>query len=230
MNGRRTLATAAAICTHDLRAELRRPLAWSAMLLFGLGAAVALQLALGGSDRVAIRAAVGAIWVVLTFAALLGSGRVLTAEREAGTWDALLLARADRTAIYLGKVAASAVLALALHVLLVPTLVLTLGAGIHGVADITRVAAAVVLADIGFAAVGVFVGTIALRATGRELLGAIVQLPLTLPLVLGAVAATVPASALDGRATHGAALGFLALYDATFLAVGIAGFAELAVD
>jgi heme exporter protein B len=230
VSARRALAVAAAVCAHDLRAELRRPLAWSAMLLFGLGSAVALQLALGGSDSVPERSAVGATWVVLTFAALLGSGRVLTAERESGTWDALLLAPVDRTAIYLGKVASSAALALALHAVLVPTLVLTLRVTTDSPAATARLVAAVALADLGFAAVGVLAAGVALRAAGRELLAATLQLPLTLPLVIGAVAATVPAAAVDGRVGHSAALAFLALYDATFLAVGVAGFAEVAVD
>lgn len=222
------LGIARSIAAHDLARELRRPVASGGVLVFGASALVVLRLAMAGDSRPTSSVLAGALWVVLVFAALLGTARAWTAEREDGALDALLSAPASRWAIHLGKTLTALVTTLVLHAVLV-----VLYVGLFGtppsVTGALTLAAAVVLADVGFAAVGVLVAGFGMRARSRDLLGPVMFLPLAIPLVIAAVTSTLGAYEPSG-ADQLALLGFIALYDATFIAAGCVAFPELAVE
>jgi heme exporter protein B len=75
----------------------------------------------------------------------------------------------------------------------------------------------VILADLGICAVGTFLGAMAVATRARDLLLPLLFLPLAVPIVVGAVGATVAES-------PGRYLGFLALYDALFAVICWASF------
>lgn len=222
------LRDALAIATHDLRRELRRPVAASAVLLFGCSSLVVLRLALAGSGRPASAVLAGALWVVLVFAALLGTARAWAAEREDGALDALLQSPASRSALHLGKVAGAFVTTLVLHALLV-VLYVGLFAPPEHARGVFVLAGGVVLAALGFASVGVLVAGLSLRARGRDLLGPTMFLPLAIPLVIAAVTTSLVAYGASDTEPSTVLL-FLLAYDATFLVAGLAVFPELAVE
>jgi len=218
-----------AIAAHDLSRELRRPVAIGATLLFGCSSLVVLRLALAGGGKPSSAVLAGALWVVLVFAALVGTSRVFAAEREDGAWDALLLAPADRAAIHLGKTIAAFVTMLVMHGLLTGLYLGLFGAPPWAFAGTGLLLATIALADAGLAAVGVLVGALSLRARGRDVLGPALFLPLSLPLVIAATTASI--AAWGGSSDHaGSVLAFLAAYAATFLVAGTAAFPELAVE
>lgn len=221
------LRTAGVIALHDLARELRRPVAASAVLLFGFCAIVVLRLSLAGGGKPSDAVLAGALWVVLVFAALVGTSRAWAAEREDGAYDALLVAPASRISLHLGKVSAAFVTTIVLDAVL---LVLYLGLfGAPSGSGTLLLVAAIGLATLGFACVGVLVAALSLRARGRDLLGPAMFLPLVIPLVIAAVTASLVAyDAGSGSAAQ--LLAFLVFYDATFLVAGIAAFPELAVE
>lgn len=217
------------IARHDLVLELRRPVGLAGVALFGASALVTLHLALAGSGSPPRGVAPGALWIVLVFGALLGVARAVGVEREEGTWDALLLAAADRSAIFLGKTMSAAALTMLLHAVLVPAYLLLFRAP-PSISGILELVTAVLLADVGFAAVGVLVGVLSLRARGREVLGAITFLPLVLPLVIAAVALSLGAYGEGDAAQTGKLFAFLLAYDGAFIAAGVAAVPEVAVE
>ena len=73
------------------------------------------------------------------------------------------------------------------------------------------------LADLGICAVGTFLGAMAVVTRARDLLLPLLFLPLAIPIVVGAVGASVVAA-------PGRYLAFLALYDALFAVVCWASF------
>ena len=87
------------IVGKDLRSELRTRQTWSAMGMFALLVLVVFNFAF--DLRVANAAAVapGVLWVAFVFASILGLGRTITAERDHGAMDRLLLCSVDRKAI-----------------------------------------------------------------------------------------------------------------------------------
>ena len=222
------LRTALAIAAHDLARELRRPVAISSVLLFGVSSLVILRLALAGGSKPSDGVLAGALWIVLVFAALLGTARAWAAEREDGALDALLIAPVSRATIHLGKVLAAAATTLVLHAVLLLLYLGLFGAPPHA-SGIALLVATVVLADVGFAAVGVLVAGLGLRARSRDLLGPTMFLPLVIPLVIASVTASLGAWDVS-HASSSQLLLFLAAYDATFLVAGLAAFPELAVE
>src|SRR5438046_7669098 len=109
---RRYFGDTAVLARKDLRLELRARDTLPAMLLFVLAIFAVFHFALpAGSSRLA---ELGLLWVAIVFTALLGLGRAFVAERAQGLLDALVLAPADGSAIWLAKgIATFAFLALA---------------------------------------------------------------------------------------------------------------------
>jgi len=198
-----------ALARKDVLLELRARDTLPAMLLFVASAFVIFHFALPtGTGELA---GLGLLWVAIVFTALLGLSRAFVAEREQNVLDGLVLAPSDRSAIWLGKaIAVFAFLAL------VELAALPLFALFFSGLDGTTVAA-VVLADVGICAVGVFLAAMSVATRARELLLPVLFLPLAIPVIVGGVGASV---------THapGRYLGFLALYDALFATICWASF------
>jgi heme exporter protein B len=193
----------------DLLLELRARDTLPAMLLFVIAALVVFHFALP-SDAGDL-AGLGMLWVAIVFTALLGLSRAWTPEREQGVIDGLVLAPADRSAIWLGKALASlAFLALA-EAFALPAFALFFS-GLDG-----ATVAGVALANVGICAVGAFLAAMSVATRARELLLPVLFLPLMIPLVVGGVGASVAAS-------PGRYLAFLALYDALFATLCWASF------
>ena len=202
------LGDVAALARKDLRLELRARDTLPAMALFVVATLVVFHFALpGGASE---DAAYGLLWVALVFTALLGLGRAWTPEREAGALDGLVLATADRSAIWLGKALATLAFLMAAELVALPAFALFF-APLGGPALL-----GVLLASVGICAVGSLVSAMAAAARGREVLLPLLFLPLAIPVIVGGVGASV-----TGEARY---LGFLALYDAIFLLVAWASF------
>lgn len=198
-----------ALARKDLLLELRAKDTLPAMLIFVLSTLVVFHFALpadAGDD-----AAFGLLWVAIVFTALLALGRAWLPEREAGALDGLVLATADRSVIWLGKtLAAFAFLAIA-ELVALPAFALFFtpldAAGVAGV----------LLASIGICVVGTLASAMAAAGRGREVILPLIVLPLTIPLVIGGVGASVG----DDSARY---LLFLAVYDVIFAILSWATF------
>jgi heme exporter protein B len=205
----RYAADVGALARKDLLLELRARDTLPAMLLFVVSVFVVFHFALPA--RSSELAASGLLWVAIVFTALLGLGRAFVPEREQRTFDGLVLAPCDRSAIWLAKgIATLAFLALA-EVVALPAFGLFFSP--VGWATV----GGVVLADLGICAVGTLLAAMAAAGRARELLLPLLFLPLALPIVIGGVGASV---------VHGSGryLGFLALYDAIFALLAWASF------
>ena len=203
------LADVATLAAKDLRLELRSRDTVPAMLLFVVSTLVVFNFALPAGASA--EAAYGLLWAALVFTAILGLTRAFAAEREQRVLDGLVLAPADRSAIWLGKaIAVAAFLALAEAVAL-PAFALFFEPVSW------ELVAAVALASVGFAAVGTLLAAMAAASRARELLLPLLFLPLVIPIVVGGVGASIADD-------PGRYLGFLALYDLIFAILSWASF------
>jgi heme exporter protein B len=203
------LADVGTLARKDLRLELRSRDTVLSMTLFVVATLVVFSFSLpaGAGEE----AAYGLLWVAIIFTAVLGLTRAFAAEREQRVLDGLVLAPCDRSAIWLGKgIAVVAFLGLAEAVAL-PAFALFFE-------PVTwEVVAAVVLADLGLAAVGTLLAAMAAASRARELLLPLLLLPLAIPIVVGGVGASIADD-------PGRYLGFLALYDLIFAILSWASF------
>ena len=198
-----------ALARKDILLELRSRDTLPAMLLFVVSTLVVFHFALP-SDSSDL-AAGGLLWVAIVFTALLGLTRAFAAEREQRLLDGLVLAPCDRSAIWLAKGASVMAFLLLAEAVALPAFAL-----FFAPVDATLVAA-VVLADIGIAAVGTLLAAMAAASRARELLLPLLFLPLAIPVIVGGVGATVAEEPVRY-------LGFLALYDLLFAILSWASF------
>ncbi len=202
------LSDAAALARKDVLLELRGRETVPSMLIFVVAMLVVFRFALPEEQS---GAALGLLWVAILFTALLGLGRSFVPEREQGLLDGLVLAPCDRSAIWLGKVVATLVFLAVVEAVALPAFALFF----EPIAWET--VAAVLLADIGIAAVGTVVAAMAVVSRARELLLPVLFLPLAIPVIVGGVGATVADD-------PGRYLAFLGLYDGIFAILSWASF------
>ncbi len=208
------IADALVLARTNLLLEVRRREVVLGMLQFVVATLVIVHFALGGDRASDPRAAAGMLWVVIVLTAVLALNRTFAADTEESALDALLLAPVDRAAIWLGKVLAQLAFLAVVELFAAPLFwVFFLD---EADPDPLPIVAAIALADIGLASVGVVVAALAQATRTREVLLPVLFLPLAIPLVIGAVTATL--AAVDGDAGTLRPLGFLALYG-TFFAV-----------
>ena len=141
---------ALAILWKDLAAEWRSREIVSGMIVFASIVVLLLHFTLELDIQRRPSLTAGALWVALAFSGALGVGRSLAREKDRDLFDVLLLAPADRTAIYLGKMAANLVFLLLAAAALLPI------TSILYQVELWRptVIAAVGLGCLGYAAIG----------------------------------------------------------------------------
>jgi heme exporter protein B len=218
----------AAILAKDLRTELRTLESVPAMALFSVTTFVVFRF---GLDREQLEGdlAAGVLLVTLLFAGVLAINRIFVAEREQGGFDAIRLAPVDGTALYAAKIAALIVYLAVLELVAVPVFGVFFLDDWAGLAPLVPVLA---LLDIGLAAIGVLVSSIAVSSRARDLLGPLILLPLAGPLMIAAAGAAAPLLEAGGPqyGDFGRWLAVLALYDVTFLLIGYAVYDFLLED
>jgi heme exporter protein B len=217
-----------AILAKDLRVELRTLRSLPAMALFATTVFVVFRFALNRTELEGDLAA-GVLVTTLLFASLLAINRLFVAEREEGGFDLIRLAPVDRTALFFAKVAALVTYLAALELVAVPLFAIFFLAGTGGLPALVPV---LLLADLGIAATGALVATIATMSSARDLLAPLILLPLLVPVVIATAGAAEPLLAAGGPGYEHFArwLAVLGLYDLTFLAVGYGVFDFLLED
>jgi heme exporter protein B len=176
-----------AIAGKDLRLELRSRERLTSMLVFAVLVAVVFNFALDPAVRAG--AVAGAmLWVTILFTGLLGLGRSFLLEREQDALTGLLLAPVDRSALYLGKLLANVAILAASEIIIVPVFALffqlELGRAPGGIALV------VVLASVGFMALGTLFSAISGNTRMGDTLLPVLLFPLLLPVVIFAASAT----------------------------------------
>jgi heme exporter protein B len=217
-----------AILAKDLRTELRTLQSLPAMALFAVTTFVIFRF---GLDRTQLSGSLasGVLWATLLFAAVLGINRLFVAERQEGGFDAIRLAPIDRTALFAAKAAALLVYLALLELIVVPVFAIFF---LSSAAAVPPLAAVLLLADVGLAATGTLISSMAVNSRARDLLGPLVLLPLVVPLMIAATGASrhLLAAGGPGYERFGTWLAVLGLYDLIFLLVGYAVFDFLLED
>jgi len=218
----------AAILAKDLRSELRTLQSLPAMALFAVTTFVVFRF---GLDRTSLSGSLasGVLWATLLFAAVLGINRLFVSEREEGGFDAIRLAPIDRTVLFAAKAAALVIYLAALELVTVPIFAIFF---LEDAAGLGPLVAVLLLADLGLAATGTLISSMAVNSRARDLLVPLVLLPLSIPLMIAATGATEPLLSLGGPSydRFGTWLMVLGLYDLIFGLVGYAVFDFLLED
>ncbi len=166
----------------------------------------------------------GILWVAVLFSGTVALSRTFDRERENEAIRSLLLSPAPRSALYAGKLMATAAIMFLVQALLLPLLAVLFSAAIG--AHLLWLGLLLFLGTLGFCAVGVIFSAALLRSRSRDaLLGALLY-PIVIPVLLAASRGT--AYLLDPSAPSlDPALfwtRFLAALDVIFVVIGLWAF------
>jgi heme exporter protein B len=179
-----TLAASWIVARKDLAIEFRTRTAFLSALVFALLGVTIFYFAWDATAVAAADLAPGVLWVIFTFAGLLGLQRSFGLELVDRAIDGLLGAPIAREAIYLGKALANLVFVSGILAFTIPAVVLfyylPLGPGIGALAGIAALAA------IGLVAVGTLFSAMAVNTRMAELLLPMLSLPFFVPIVMAA--------------------------------------------
>ena len=217
------------VMRKDLTVEFRSREILSTTLFFALSAVLVFAVALVREGRTVVDAAAGILWVAIAFAGTLALGRTFERERYTDTLQALLLAPADRPAIYVGKLLG---------------IVLMIGAAKlssfrssrscsrrHSSNSRRGSSGSLLLGTIGFAAVGTLFAAMLVRARSRDVLLPVLLYPITIPVIIAGVRARPHCSADPADlAMAGFWTSLLAFFDAVFLVLALWTFEPLMTE
>lgn len=176
------------VLQKDLLIELRTGEVVVTSGFFALLVVVLSSLAFYGGPTTGRIVASGAIWLSISFAAVLGLGKTWQRERDESALEGLLVSPLSRSAIFAGKALGVLLFLSAVELVVIP------GAMVLFSLDPARegpgLLAIALVATPGVAASGTLFGAMTVRTQARDLLLAIVLFPLLSPTLLAAIAAT----------------------------------------
>src|SRR5688500_12021638 len=155
------------------------------------------------------------LWVTVLFAGTLGLGRSFALEHEADALTGVLVSPVPRGAVFLGKFLANLVVVLAVEAVIFPVYALFFGLRFAGA--LGGLVLVVVLATVGFMALGTLFSAMAAHTRMGETLLPILLLPLLIPVVIFAASATQRLLAGRPLAEVGGNLRMLLAFDLIFL-------------
>ena len=202
----------------DITRELRTREMLISMVLFVLLAMVVFHYAFTVREGVDLTYFTGGmLWATFLFAMLLGLNRSFAQEKDERCLDGLLLCPVDRVTIFLAKTVGNLVFLLIIQAVAVPVFTLFFVERSY-VADLPLFLLVLLLADVGICSLGTLLATISMNTRSRDLLLPILFLPLIVPLLIAATAATTGVFA-EGVSLGGLAgrLVFLLGFDLVFL-------------
>jgi heme exporter protein B len=185
--------------------------------------------ALVRDGRTVVDAAAGILWIAIAFSGTLALGRTFERERYTDTLRALMLAPADRPAIYVGKLLAIVSMIFATEALLVPLVALLFQAGLFAAPML--LGGILLTGTLGFAAVGTLFAAMLVRARSRDVLLPVLLYPITIPVIIGGVRGT---AALLGDPPDVAMaqfwIGLLLFFDVVFIVLSLWTFEPLMTE
>ncbi len=205
-----------AVYAKDLRAELRTKDIFSAMLVFSLLSTLVFAFALPGKliDAKDVGSlAPGLLWVSYTFSGVLGLNRSFIVEKDRGSLEGLLLAPADRGAIYLGKMLSNLTFMLVVEALITPVFGILFNYSTLKLALVP----VILLGTLGFAEIGTIFAAMAVNTRAREVLLPVLFFPIILPVLIAAADATNAALADKPFGDLAGQLQFILIFDIIFL-------------
>jgi heme exporter protein B len=181
-----------------------------------------------GDTRPAPAVTSGILWIAVIVSGTVGLGRTFDREREGEAIRSLLLSPAPRSAIYLGKLAATVALMWIVEGVLAVLCGFLFAGGV--LQNLWRVALLLALGTIGFAAVGCVFSAALLRSRSRDVLLSTLLYPIIVPIVIAGARGTSQLLDPVSPDVDGALFWtqFLVTLDVIFVTVGLWAFEPVA--
>jgi heme exporter protein B len=217
------------VMQKDLTVEIRSFELLSTTLFFAVTVVLVFSFGLVKEGRAPDDVAAAILWIAIAFSGTLALGRTFDRERQNETLRALLLAPADRPAIYAGKLIGIVALLALVELVLVLLVGLFFQAPVF--ANVFLLIALLFGGTLGFASVGTLFAAMLVRARSRDVLLPILLYPITVPVMIAGVRGTaVLFQAAPNEPVVRMSLGLLFAFDAVFILLALWVFEPLMTD
>jgi len=132
----------------------------------------------------------GLLWALVVFTSLLGLNRSFSYEKENGCLEGILLVPLDRSVMYLAKATSNLIFLLAVEVVVLPLFYFFFLTTVTVAPSFWLIAPSLVIGTIGVAGVGTLLATITVNTRGKDVMLAVLFIPIMFPLLYASVAAT----------------------------------------
>ena len=217
------------VVRKDIAVEVRSWELVSTTLFFAFACVLVFAFAFVEEGRVVANVGAGILWIAIAFSGTLALARTFERERQTETLRALLLAPADRPALYVGKLAGILMLMGITEVVLVPLVWLFFQAPVWTSPGLF--VALLVTGTLGYAAVGTLFAAMLVRARSRDVMLPILLYPVTIPVIIAGVRGT--AALLQSTPDVAVAqfwLGLLVFFDIVFVTLSLWTFEALMTE
>lgn len=181
----------------DLRREFRTREMLTSMGVYALLVIVVFGAALSQTARQfdILQMSGGLLWALIVFTSLLGLNRSFSFEKENGCLDALLLVPMDRSVVFLAKATSNFLFIAVVEVVVLPLFYFFFLTTTAPEPTWPLVAWPLLLGTVGIAGIGTLLSTMTANTRGKDVLLAVLFIPLVYPLLYACVAATTVAVA-----------------------------------
>lgn len=208
------------VMRKDLTVEVRSREILFTTLFFAVSVVLVFSFALVREGRAPDDVAAGILWVAIAFAGTLAMGRTFERERYNDTLRALILAPADRPAVYAGKLLGLLLLMALVEIVLVPLVALLFDAPILKYPGM--LATLLAAGTLGFSAVGTLFAAMLVRVRSRDTLLPVLLYPITIPVMIAGVRGTAALfQATPDEPMARFWIGLLVFWDAVFVTLAL---------
>ncbi|MDR2106809.1 MAG: heme exporter protein CcmB [Coriobacteriales bacterium] len=135
----------------------------------------------------------GLIWALIVFTSLLGLNRSFAHEKEESSLEGVLLAPLDRSVIFLAKASSNLLFLVAVELITLPLFYFFFLTGSEPAPTAWLALGPLVAGTVGIAGVGTLLATITMGTRGKDVLLAVLFIPLIYPLLYACTSATTVA-------------------------------------
>jgi heme exporter protein B len=210
------------IAWKDLVSEVRSRESISSMFFFALIILLIFSFSFSMDLQGSREIIPGLIWVAFSFTSIIGLGKAFTGELPNDCLESLLISPISKGAVYVGKLTAHLAFLLIVEVILFPMFVIFFNLDVLDQLPILLVI--FLVGSLGLSAVGVLFSAITVQVRAREVMLPILLLPLSVPVIIGAVEATRGALSGDPLSLYRHWMELLIVFDGIFLVVSFWAF------
>ncbi len=218
------LRAATEILRKDILLELRGKESLSLMLFLSLLLMVIFNFALDVNTENVSELAPGILWVIFSFAGVLGMGRTSMAERDDDAYLGILFSPASSESFFLGKMFSNLLFLLIMEVFAIFSFAVLFDFE-PIVTAMPQIVLPLFLATLGFSIVGTLFAFISTTSRYGEVLLPFIYFPVVVPLILGGVSSMD--IVLNGKEGMGKWLQIMGAFDVIYIGVSILLFHHL---
>ncbi len=132
----------------------------------------------------------GLLWALVVFTSLLGLNRSFSQEKEQGCLEGILLVPLDRSVIFLAKATSNLLFLLVVEVITLPLFYFFFLTGVQPSDSFMLLIVPLLVGTIGIAGIGTLLSTITVNTRGKDVMLAVLFVPLVFPLLYACASAT----------------------------------------